>query len=402
MKIMKRVYSFLLSVLSMVLCMGCIYDFSPEELDIDMENFEFIVIDGDITPGDYTYVKIYKSVPLESEDRMEYIANANVWVENSAGERWIGTLNYDYSSGQYIGLEYVINTTGLPLDGEYKLCADISGRGIYESELMPVMVTPDIDSITFSIGADSTELYIEATTHFDSDEPLYCKWDYDSDWEFKTYHRPELSYSNVMGMHYLTPEAKQQMYYCWGKESSTDVYIASSENLSENLLYKQRLNTIHYKDNKLNSLYSTLVTQRRLSKNGYIYWNNIKKSSSQMGGLFSPQPSEVRGNITNLSNPKEKVLGFISVATTVSKRLYITRMEAGIYDPNPDGICNPVLYGINFWSNVVGAGLLPIDYLTNESGMPDFNNAFWTTGKCVDCRLEGSKQRPSYWPNDHF
>lgn len=386
----------------MVFCEGCIYDFSPEELDIDMENMEFIVIDGDITPGDYTHVKIYKSVPLESEGQMEYISNANVWVENGAGERWNGTLNYDYSSGQYVGFEYLINTTGLPLDGEYKLCADISGRGIYESELLPVMITPQIDSITFSIGADSTELYIEATTHFDSDEPLYCKWDYDSDWEFKTYHRPELSYSKVMGMHYLTPEEKQQMYYCWGKESSTDVYIASSEKLSENILYKQRLNTINYKDNKLNSLYSTLVTQRRLSKDGYIYWNNIKKSSSQMGGIFSPQPSEVRGNITNLSNPQEKVLGFISVATTVSKRLYITRMEAGIYDSNPNGICNPVLYGIDYWSIVVGAGLLPIDYLTTESGMPDFRNAFWATGRCVDCRLEGSKQKPSYWPNDHI
>ena len=386
----------------MVFCEGCIYDFSPDELDIDMENMEFIVIDGDITPGDYTHVKIYKSVPLESEGQMEYISNANVWVENGAGERWNGTLNYDYSSGQYIGFEYLINTTGLPLDGEYKLCADISGRGIYESELLPVMITPQIDSITFSIGADSTELYIEATTHCDSVEPLYCKWDYDSDWEFKTYHRPELSYSKVMGMHYLTPEENQQMYYCWGTESSTDVYIASSEKLSENILYKQRLNTINYKDNKLNSLYSTLVTQRRLSKDGYIYWNNIKKSSSQMGGIFSPQPSEVRGNITNLSNPQEKVLGFISVATTVSKRLYITRMEAGIYDSNPNGICNPVLYGIDYWSIVVGAGLLPIDYLTTESGMPDFRNAFWTTGKCVDCRLEGSKQKPSYWPNDHI
>ena len=393
-KMLKRIYTFFVLVLFAALFAACIYDFSPEELNFKQEDMSLMVIEGDIIPGDYTYIKVYKSVPLDYVGEMNYISNANVWVENESGQKWLGTWSAD---------EYVVNTTMLDLAGKYKLCVIVPGEGEYESELMPVKISPEIDSLTFSIAADSTELYVEVTTHNDNVKPLYCKWSYVADWEFKAYHIPVIDYSRQTGKMYdLSEEEKQQRHYCWGHEVSSDVYIGSAAELTENLLYKQRLDIIHYQDKKLNYLYSTLVTQTVLDKKAYDYWSNVRQSSSQMGGIFSPQPTQVDGNIVNRSNPSEKVIGFVNVSTATSKRLYITSLEAKIHDPNPNGDCNTVLYDINYWESVCyGAGLKPVNYNRTIGGGIDYYNAFWSPDYCTDCRLLGSKEKPSYWPNDH-
>lgn len=399
----KRICTFFVMAVFAVAFTACIYDFSPEELEIEQTNKDLVVIEGDIIPGDYTYVKIYKTVPLDHEGGQNYITNAVVWVENESGQKWNGALDMvGVISGSSLSWQYVVNTTKLDLGGKYKLCVDIPSKGEYESELMPVMISPEIDSLTFSVNADSTELYVEVTTHNNGVEPLYCRWTYVADWEFRAYHIPEIDYSPPYGnMFDLTLEQKQIRRYCWGHETSSDIYIGSTAELSENLLYKQRLDIIHYQSRKINYLYSTLVTQTALGKDAYDYWSNVKKSSSQMGGIFAPQPTQVRGNIVCKSNPQEEVIGFVNVSTATSKRFYITREEAKIHDPNPNGDCNTVLYDRNYWPNLGYGAVKPVDYGITESGERDYMRAFWTKAYCTDCRVVGSKDKPSYWPNDH-
>ncbi len=402
----KRIYTLFAMALIAVAFTACIYDFRPEELEIGQENIDCVVIDGDIIPGDYTYVKVYNSVPLDYDGGLNYITNAKVWVENDTGQKWNGALDFkeqDDLSGSKKEVSYVINTTSLSLTGKYKMCVQIPGRGEYESALMPVQISPEIDSLTFSVNADSTELYVEVTTHNNAAEPLYCRWTYVADWEFMANYTPDIDYSRQTGnMVELSQEEKQARKYCWGHEVSSDVYIGSTAELTENLLYKQRLDIIHYQSRKINQLYSTLVTQTVLGKEAYEYWNNVKKSSSDMGGLFAPQPTQIKGNIVCKTDPAEDVIGYVNVSTASTKRLYITRQEARIHDPNPNGDCNLVSYEKVYWPDLgYGSGLRPTRYGRTPSGGIDYFLAFWTKAYCTDCRLVGSKVKPSYWPNDH-
>ena len=43
----------------------------------------------------------------------------------------------------------------------------------------------------------------------------------------------------------------------------------------------------------------------------------------ETGGIFSAQPSELKGNISSTTNPSEAVIGYISVSTTSSMRKFI-------------------------------------------------------------------------------
>ncbi|MBE6228957.1 MAG: DUF4249 domain-containing protein [Bacteroidales bacterium] len=389
-------YNTLLALMmaGMLLFSACIYDFSPSELEIDRNQLELIVVEGDIAVGDYSYIKIYTTIPLDTTMHVPYITGAAVWVEDAEGVKIQGIEQNPF---------YVINTTGLSHDKEYKLCMDIPGRGLYESKLQSVIETPPIDSITFSIKDDNTELYIEVTTHNDASEPLYCKWTYESDWEFQSYHIPQLGYSPSLGMYELSNYEKSLMKNCWGSESSIDIYIANTEQLSQNLIYKQKLNTIGYADKKLDYLYSILVTQTAMSHEAYVYWNNLKKNSSELGGIFSPLPVEVEGNIISVTDPDEVALGYVSVSTKSALRRFITREEAKIYDSDPLGECSRVEpYAKNLWPDLYNSNMLPINYVMLESGQLNKNEARWCRNFCTDCRFIGTKNKPSYWPNDHI
>ena len=46
-----------------------------------------------------------------------------------------------------------------------------------------------------------------------------------------------------------------------------------------------------------------------------------------MGSLFDSQPSQLKGNIFNVTNPDEMVIGFVSAGTITEKRIYINNFE---------------------------------------------------------------------------
>jgi len=54
----------------------------------------------------------------------------------------------------------------------------------------------------------------------------------------------------------------------------------------------------------------------------FKFWQNLKKNTEQLGSIFDPSPSTTLGNMHCLSNPKEAALGFISVSTATTKRIF--------------------------------------------------------------------------------
>ena len=63
-----------------------------------------------------------------------------------------------------------------------------------------------------------------------------------------------------------------------------------------------------------------------------------------MGTIFSPMPSELKGNIVCLDAPDESVIGFIDVAEVELKRLFIDNNLEGIYNDEEYDYCNLYTY----------------------------------------------------------
>lgn len=394
---------------------ACEYEYVPDNIK---SSDNLLVIEGDIIAGDYTYVSIRKAMHIYgSSNDMVYIGNADVWVEDENGRVWqgakvasgsddpfsSGTSSSYYPSDGYTSgvVYYAVNTSELDLGGKYKLCVGIGNDRKYESELLPVNISPAIDSITYAEAEDLNSLSLYVTTHSDKSGILYCKWTYEEDWEMKSEFLSNLFFDqNSNTLYEADYSTQQKQYWCYNSASSSDIYVASSEKLSGGVLYKNLLKTIYSSDSRISWMYSINVTQTALDRQGYEYWKMLKKNADETGGLFGAQPSDMRGNITNVKDKDEVVLGYINVSTATQKRIYISIKDLNIYKSGSN--CSRALYNVSEWGAVYASGLLPVSYGVTEQGEIDMNNAFWAKAACVDCNKAGGTQnKPSFWPQTH-
>ncbi len=389
---------------------GCVYDFIPDKL----EKFEdMVVIDGDIVVGDYTYVSISKAIGLyDTWNNGTSLDITSVWVESGDGGRWSGS-EVGYGGGSSLhnpslfdplssafkayGKVYAVNTTALPLDKEYRLCVEVAGKGVYKSELQSVKITPKIEAVTYRLAADSTNVDIMVSTT-GGDGGGHYKWDYTEDWNFSAPMTPTIIYRGGSYMDYITPAEAEEMKWCFGKNYSSDILVYSTDKLAYDRVDEMVLTNILSNDSRMCRLYSILVEQKSLSKEGYEYWSVLKRNSDETGGLFGAQPSDMRGNIVNADNPEEVVLGYINVSTKESFRLYISSDELDIYEPKK---CETTLRSNTDWSMLYLNNMLPYMYGVMDSGSDDRSKAYWVQGSCVDCHKSGgTKKRPDFWPEN--
>jgi hypothetical protein len=180
---------------------------------------------------------------------------------------------------------------------------------------------------------------------------------------------------------------------------------ATTESLSEDRLVDHELYTLNYHDRKISYVYSVEVNQTRITEEAYRYWQMMERNSTNVGGLFSPEPSELRGNIVNVDDEAEMVLGYVSVVNPVKYRLFIDDREIRFYkELNPRLVPEYLVPGKPNWSITYREGWLPVsEYepdnpeVTTRPGYVQLYN--WLPANCVDCRFQGgTKQKPAYWP----
>ena len=396
---MKNLYRIFVMAL-LVEAAGCVYDYEPEDGDIQGLDEPLVVIDGDIVVGGITRVKVgfTQSLAADEDSAAAVPLGASVWVESEAGEVLSGR--------ELEGNEFEINTENLSLQGRYRLGVSIPGKGEYCSAFKGVLVSPPIDSITYSVSADRSYARIEVTAHNDSnDDFLYCKWEYSEDWESNAVYPAELEYNfNTQVMRELHPVEIMERQYCYSKAVSTGTFIANTEKLSENVIYKSVINEIPNTNTRLMGLYAVEVMQTALDKEAYSYWENIRNNTTSTGGLFGPQPSEVRGNIENMTVPGEVVIGYINVTTMTVKREFIDWLSERMFSTD----CVTTLVerkkpgslsaGNDLWNSYYNSGYRPVRYPDNGGGGYDITEAYWALERCTDCRVFSNSTRPSFWP----
>ena len=373
-------------ILWILLALGiasCVYDYTPEDASLQGLDSPLLVVDGDIVVGDVTRVKLsYTESILEDEADMPL--GVTVMVESESGET-VSAYALDEEPGVYEA-----DTRELDMDVKYRLFISVPGRGEYVSEFKPVMISPPIDEITWSIAPDSTYANIEVTTHNTEEGKLYCKWNFTENWESNSVFVPFLEYiPSSNNIRDLTQQEQYERRYCFSEAVSNDVCVANTERLSENLISKYVLKQIANTDTRVNGLYAITVTQKALDKEAYQYWETLKKNMGETGGLFSAQPSEYRGNIRSLTNADEIVLGYTSVSTTHTVRQFIDWKSEQLFKTDCDYI---ILDGDILWYHYYSLGYRPV-FRVEDEGM------FWSQLKCVDCRSYSNSTKPGFWPD---
>lgn len=394
---MKKIHLLLLAVAALTVA-ACIYDFNAEVPGTQ----GIVVIEGDILIGDYTRVRVSTSTSLDSKEEPGPLPS-RISVEASDGTTYSG-----YNNAR-------IDTRFADPSLEYRLVVT-NERGTYVSEWAPVLRAAAIDSLDYSISDDRTTMTINVNAHGEPGNDFY-RWVAEETWE---YHAPfQASHFFVPRGGYLDGkvvpidtvamfENGENTYYCWNNGQVRDVMIATTKDLSENRIAHHPLYRIDRYEQRISFIYSVLLIQEALTETAWRYWDMMQKNSSDVGGLFSPEPYEMRGNITSVDNPDEMVLGYISVTAPSTLRYFIesykfifARTRPGEYDVEPVYVQRNNWY--RYYNNGYSVYMLHTDESPGSGREEASDYEFdWLPNRCVHCELlGGSKEKPDYWPNDH-
>lgn len=65
------------------------------------------------------------------------------------------------------------------------------------------------------------------------------------------------------------------------------------------------------------------TTQSSLTPEAYDYWRKVNVLANQVGSIFDTPPAEIKGNMYNVNDPSDKVLGYFQAANQTYDRFFI-------------------------------------------------------------------------------
>lgn len=318
----------------------------------------------DFLPSDYNHV------------------DAEVAVVGSDGARWTGT---KVDNGAY---EVAVGS--LKENETYSLEVKYDGD-TYTSEPQKPLPTTEISELAFTQeGTGDVEIKLSSAAA-NPDEAEYYFWNYVEDWEIQSLYSCRYVYEHHLDS--VVAYASAPYDQGWAHNESSTILIGTTESTLDNRLEGKRIYSIPSDDNRISFYYSTLMVQRNLTKGEYEYYQSRKKYSEDMGGLFTPQPSELPTNIV-CSNKHKVVVGYVGCNMNVSrKRIYIPVEDINYTRRSK---CSEVEFEQSY-EYMYQQGCQIIDYWT-------FGGLSLTWGKreCVDVRAWGADPspgaRPDWWP----
>ncbi|GAB4032213.1 DUF4249 domain-containing protein [Spirosoma gilvum] len=352
---------------------SCIDPYRPPEIS---SPDSYLVVSGffNSAPGTTSTIQLSRTQNLSDNKAPTAETKAQVSIESQS--KAVYTLK-EGTGGMY-------SLSGVtPQVGEtYRLHIKTTKGQDYYSDYVPVVTTPPIDSVSWRVENDGVQL--SANTHDPKNNTHYYRWEYDATWQYYSVYTSTHELKNGQ----IIPR-QDNVYTCWGSESSTNIMTYSTLRLSQDVVSRFPLTFIPGTSIRLGIRYSMLVRQFALTQEAFNYFDQLGKITQNIGSIFDPQPTQIVGNIHSLTNTSDLVMGFFRVGTVETKRIFIDRVQLpNWYMNNGLGSCD---------TDTLSAG----DVRLNQPGIisPYMSTSYITASEpCVDCRLRGGTiQRPSFW-----
>jgi hypothetical protein len=373
----------------LVLLSSCIKQFTPV---FDESVAAKFVVSGRVTDTEgWQQVDISFSSPIEAP---EYIpaSGCQVKIKDDKGNTFSLEEEQPGSYRVWMAKEYLV--PGI----SYKLEILTPNNEKIESTYDRMIQGPVLDSVyyvikeipTFEPSVNLRGAQFCTDLNAEGFESRYFKWEILETWEYHAEHIKEYYYDG--DWHEIIPPDSSSKV-CWITRPVKNVYTVSTNNFTKNA-YKQFplqfVDGIH--SNRFEVLYSILVTQLAVSEGAYSYWDQVRINSTEQGGLYEKQPLDIKGNLTNISNPGNEVLGYFYVATGSTRRFFfkdIKDLELLYLKPCVESSLDP--YG--GWKDFDPIEY-PVYYYFNDDGKLRI-----LSYECVDCRIsDGFTTKPDFWP----
>jgi hypothetical protein len=292
--------------------LGVFFNSCIEPADIKGDYYEkALVVEGRITTdlGPHT-IRITESARYGSifDGVIEPVTTAQVTIRDSEGRSNLlthtgfGLYNTEADFAGEVGKGYIIEKSG-EIDSIYPLYKEI-----------PFLSEGGI--LNYRTGVDIYGKYKKS-----DDAAKYYYWDYQSAFFIKTY--PELFTVATRSGRVSAP--KSCCSECYRTESESDGAISAfpvGSNATDAKLF-------FIEDNgyRFFSKYVMTIKRYSISREAFLFYDLIRQQQEINGEIFDPPPAALRGNILNIDDLDEIVVGYFLASDVQEKKVTINRSD---------------------------------------------------------------------------
>lgn len=320
---MKKV---LLLSIGLVFILGCI---DPVKFNFS-EQVNHVVIQSTFNnKKGPQFVRVAKSSAFGTTYNL-YVNNANVYITSVEGEKY----QFKFSaSGKYFS---DANVAAIP-GHTYTLHVEFDGKA-YESEAVKMFEETKIvkiDKLHFKFaqrlaivkGAKDKKVLPGYDILVDYKDPAGEKSFYR--WSFHRIYQVEAQPENYVEYSCRgcpRPAPKACCKHCWVTESddilsTTDDWLRDGQNIKNQAV--MFIPFYQYMNKKM----VLTIYQHVISEGAYNYFKALNNQVESTGSMFDAPPTELKGNVYNVADKTEKVIGFFEASSTSSAVITIKGTE---------------------------------------------------------------------------
>lgn len=253
------------------------------------------------------------------------INSATVYLNDDEGNRY----NYSYDSIHrfYIPTE---SFTGIP-GRSYQLSFQIGDQQYQSSfQRMPIHTSEDSTYFEFrkittlsQTGGEAESFFMQAYTDSKipvSEEPLFIRWDILQVYVFLGIILPSANFPGYSprDCYIQEPFIGASLRTYDGREVGSGELVGQF--MAETLL-----------DESFHTLRGFGIVQNSITEEAYDYWSKIEEVSNRQGSIFETPPAAIKGNIVNLTDEDDFVLGFFEVAQVDTTGTFVTPDDLPVF-----------------------------------------------------------------------
>ncbi len=369
----------LLFIIIISLSTGCIEDFNP----IINDYIDIPVVEGAITNEPGPYIMRLSKSSMVYDPELIPITGAEIIISDD--------LNFEETLFELEPGIYATDPYGIrgEIGRKYRITINIDDR-VYQSNFEELEEPTEIDSVYSKIeykgNFEGLQFYIDTETV--NNRSRQFLWTLIETYKYEADDYP-LDYIYYSEDSIVSPPSEfvDMINLCWKTEKVFGIFTGSYKNVMEPKLKNLPLHYVDTETKRLYKRYSLFVNQYSISDDAYRYWTEIKEQNDESGSLYTKQPFQIAGNLTNINNPDDIILGFFMVAGVSQKRIFVDQPPLNFYFD----VCEASADTYRRWLNAAHPSYpIYVKLVGGEYGKAGL--------ACFDCRMEGGKtNKPDFW-----
>lgn len=407
MKQKKPIYFVLCLLAGVCTLSGCIEEY---EADIPDEESHLLVVEGTICSSQLNVFYLSRTQGLNTTYASGREWGAKVSVRGSDGTEFNAQQHYDWGIESYYGNDlghmpmvtnggYTCWIDTLYPDVEYYLHIEVDGD-VYESVPQKPLPTEKLVEVRGVQNTPESNINVLVTPEapINPERTNYYSWTFDETWEVHSDYTTTLFFdiATMKCIHKLNQFPERG----WKDGFSKTIMVGASHNYEGQHIKGFKIYDIDRSNERMFHKYSGLVHQRAITKAEYEYELARRQAGTEMGGLFTPQPSALPSNIHCLTSPNKRVIGFVGCSMNTSeRRFFLHAKDFSIY--------RPPRRDTRWWledctledcKNMVEKGMFLCEWLDERMSPGGQLRTAWAFKYQLDVRSKGAYiEEPEFW-----